>query len=92
MKSRIASVAREARALCDLVERELVAQPQAPDLANHVHGDHLESPAEILSRSVEDLGQYGLALCGLAGQDCIGTNSTGRRLLADWQTVMCRLH
>ena len=44
--------------LCDLAEGELVAQPHAPDLANHVHGDHLESPAEILSRSVEHPGQY----------------------------------
>ena len=37
-------VARQARALRDLAEGELVAQLHAPDLANHVHGDHLVFP------------------------------------------------
>lgn len=51
-------VARQARALCDLAEGEFVAQPHAPDLANHVHGDHLESPAEIFSGPVKHPGQF----------------------------------
>ncbi|WP_212742250.1 hypothetical protein, partial [Acidovorax sp. NB1] len=59
----------------DLAERELVAQPHAPDLANHVHGDHLESLLKFSAGQWNTLVNIGLALCGLAGQDCIGTNT-----------------
>ncbi|MDD2177409.1 hypothetical protein OIN59_08165, partial [Acidovorax sp. D2M1] len=59
---------------CDLAEGELVAQPHAPDLANHVHGDHLESLLKFSAGQWNTLVNFGLALCGLAGQDCIGTN------------------
>jgi len=57
-------IASKASASCDLAEGELVTQLHAPNLANHVHGDHLESPAESFSRSVEHPGQF-----------CIGTPS-----------------
>jgi hypothetical protein len=55
----------------------LVAQPHAPDLANHVHGDHLESLLKFSAGQWNTLVNIGLALCGLAGQDCIGTNKHG---------------
>ena len=70
-------VARQACALWDLAKRELVAQPHAPDLANHVHGDHLESLLKFSAGQWNTLVNIGLALCGLAGQDCIGTNNRG---------------
>ena len=60
---------------CDLAEGELVTQPHAPDLANHVHGDHLESLLKFSAGQWNTLVNFGLALCGLAGQDCIGTNT-----------------
>lgn len=66
---------RQARALCDLAEREFVAQPHAPDLANHVHGDHLESLLKFSAGQWNTLVNIGSALCGLAGQIGIGTNS-----------------
>jgi hypothetical protein len=34
-------VMREPGALCDLADRELVAQSHAPDQVRHVHSDHL---------------------------------------------------
>jgi hypothetical protein len=55
----------------------LVAQPHAPDLANHVHGDHLESLLKFSAGQWNTPVNIGLALCGLAGQDCIGTNNQG---------------
>ncbi|MDD2180647.1 hypothetical protein OIN59_24710, partial [Acidovorax sp. D2M1] len=48
--------------------------PHAPDLANHVHGDHLESLLKFSAGQWNTLVNIGLALCRLAGQVCIGTN------------------
>ncbi|MDD2180005.1 hypothetical protein OIN59_21410, partial [Acidovorax sp. D2M1] len=67
---------------CDLAEGELVAQPHAPDLANHVHGDHLESLLKFSAGQWNTLVNIGLALCRLAGQDCIGSNKPGPSLRA----------
>jgi hypothetical protein len=52
----------------------LVAQLHAPDLANHVHGDHLESLLKFSAGQWNTLVNFESALCGLAGQYCIGTN------------------
>jgi hypothetical protein len=57
------------------MRRRLVAQPHAPDLANQVHGDHLESLLKFSAGQWNTLVNIGSALCGLAGQDCIGTNT-----------------
>ncbi|WP_370641399.1 hypothetical protein, partial [Acidovorax sp. Leaf73] len=42
---------------------------------NHVHGDHLESLLKFSAGQWNTLVNIGLVLCGLAGQDCIGTNT-----------------
>jgi hypothetical protein len=53
----------------------LVAQLHAPDLANHVHGDHLISLLKVSAGQWNTLVNFGSALCGLAGQFCFGTNT-----------------
>jgi len=46
-----------------------------PDLANHVHGDHLESLLKVSADQWNTLVNFELALCCLAGQFCIGANT-----------------
>jgi hypothetical protein len=59
----------------------------APDLANHVHGDHIESLLKFSAGQWNTLVNIGSALCGLAGQDCIGTNTSGiNRVTAERST------
>ncbi len=40
-------IARKTCGLCDLPEGELVTQLYTPELANHVHGDHLVSLLKV---------------------------------------------
>ncbi|MGJ7531442.1 glycoside hydrolase family protein, partial [Variovorax sp. GB1P17] len=39
------------------------------------HGDHLESLLKFSAGQWNTLVNIGSALCGLAGQDCVGTNT-----------------
>jgi hypothetical protein len=72
-------VARQTRAHCDLAEGELVTQPHASDLANHIHGDHLASLLKFSAGQWKTLVNIGLVLCGLAVQNCVGTNKRSSR-------------
>ncbi|WP_157900076.1 antitoxin VbhA family protein [Rhodoferax koreensis] len=58
----------------------MVAQLHAPDLANHVHGDHLESLLKVSAGQWNTPVNFGSALYGLAGQFWIGTNIEGFKL------------
>lgn len=53
-----------------------------PDLANHVHGDHLESLLKVSADQWNTLVNFASALYGLAGQFYIGTNRLGESVMS----------
>jgi flagellar motility protein MotE (MotC chaperone) len=60
---------------------EFVAQFHAPDLAYHVHGDHLFALLKISATQWNTLVNFGSALLALGGQFSVGVN-TQRQLNA----------
>ncbi|WP_291089416.1 hypothetical protein [Hydrogenophaga sp.] len=63
----------------------MVAQLHAPDLANHVHGDHLISLLKVSAGQWNTLVNFQSAL-RLLGQFSVGVNSLRLAALSRWHT------
>ena len=68
-------VARHTRAPGNVAVREMVAVVHPPDLANHVHGDHLQTLLKFAADQSSTLVSFESALARLHGQFSVGVNT-----------------
>ena len=64
----------QTRAPRNVAVREMVAVMHPPDLANHLHGDHLQTLLKFAAGQLSTLVSFESALLALHGQFSVGVN------------------